>query len=838
MTVSSAGSAATASNTLNVNGGLGYKAFKKLQEAGIDNNTSVIVTPDSSDLQDMGFSTSGDWTFNASTVGAAAEGKKGTWGLTFNNVSANTTGNISLTGMNMTNSSLTGGNVSLNGGGNTGLTVKNTTLNATSGNVSLNTTNGTLTVSNVNLSSVGGTTLSGTSLDNGTGVKLSGAVNVTQGNLTVNGTVNRTGETNVRGIDARDATINVSGNDAVLNMTGKVASDSGNGSVNVVGLDLSGNSTLNAHTANLTGISNKNGYGFLLNSTLQGGLTTSGSLNLSSKGSGEGVSNQIGSRVKADVVKHMIEQNVSIGSYTDTTITNLYNQANFTQWIQAGNGNLTKDFGDFGLKFSGINISAGSINLTGTSFTNSNLTASSGDLTINNKVGTLGLSNTSLNASAGNISLTGGSISLTGGQDVTAGKNITLNASKGGVNITGPKGDMKDITSASGNISINGNSVGFNRDGVLMSNVMLNASKGKINVTGVSDGSDYFLKGGVKFTDTVNLTSQSNTINGTHQQGSSDANFAGVVIYTGNYHFNGNTTINAVSDGYAGLAFNAPSYDQKGINVTFSDGNSVIHAVNKEEGDKVNIGGIAFDAWTNKKTVVNVTTTNGKLDISGEAKTREGIVSTSLLGVILSPDEISRGSGFVFTGDGDVNVKGISESSTGVDMRLFDNTGMTGKFTITGESKTGNGVAVPQFGNISLVNATITGSSESGAGILMNAGDKYIKKINLNGNTLIGTSASGAGIDIHGNNVSITNGTLNGTSGGNGAGVHLSGGSNYTVSNATISGQSVGGDAVGVDGNLTMKDSTLSGNTVDGNGVSVSGNVNTTNTTVTGNATG
>ncbi|EBN2918930.1 S-layer family protein [Salmonella enterica] len=735
----------------------------------------------------------------------------------------------------ITNSNLTGSSVSLIGDGNASLTVTNTTLNATSGNVSLNTSNGTLTVRNVNLSSAGGeSTLSGTSLENGTGVKLAGNINVTQGNLTVNGTVNRTGETNVWGIDARDATINVSASGAVLNMTGKVASDSGNGSVSVVGLDLSGNSVLNAHTANLNGTSVTNGYGFLLNSALQGGLTANGSLSLSSKGSGKGVSNQIGSRVSADVVKHMIEQNVSIGSYTDTTITNLYNQANFTQWIAAGNGNLTKDFGDFGLKFSGINITAGNINLTGTSFTNSNLTATSGDLTIDNKGGALGLSNTALNASSGNISLTGGSISLTGGQDVTAGKDIMLNASKGGVNITGQNGsNLKDITSGSGNISINGYSVGagdsgtddYKTSGVTLNNASLTASAGKINVSGVSDASYGYVShnalftsaGGILLLGNVSLNSTHNTLDGRDvRQGDRYTQLeqqGGIVINPGTFNFIGDTDINAHSENGAGLLANIIGSD---ATLNFQNGNATINAKTNAtlSGSSV-IAGISFTSWVYKGSL-KFNVDNASLAINAEGNNVNGI----------SPG-YSYNNTYKFSGNGNVSVHGSSQTGTGISIRQMDNSGLNGSLTIAGESQSGTGVSLA--GGVSLTNATVSGNSQSGTGL-------QISGSNISDSTLSGNaSGSGTGVSLSGN-ASITDGTVTGNA-VDGNGVSVSG--NVNTTNTTVTGNATGsGTGVSLSGNASITDGTVTGNAVDGNGVSVSGNVNTTNTTVTGNATG
>ncbi|HHR4276546.1 TPA: beta strand repeat-containing protein, partial [Salmonella enterica] len=415
-TFSSAGSAADVTNTLNINGGLGLGVFEALKKTGIENNTSVGgITAGMEDMkQYMNFTDGKDWTFDGAqlTNAAPVDGKAGAWSVgSLTNITACTTGNISLTGLNLNNSNLTGANINLTGAENASLTVTGTTLNATTGNVSLSTTNGTLTVGNVNIASTGGNTLlCGTSLaDNSTGVKLNGKVNITSGNLTVTGTGNR------KGIDAVNTNLSVSGGSLTLN--GTVSNV--NSSVSSVGIDLSGNQTvINASTANLTGVNTGEGYGFLLNASLQGGLTTNGNLNLSSKGSGANVSNQIGSRVNASVVRHMVENNQSIGSRTDVAERNIYNQQNFTQWMS--NGNLTKSFGDFVLGFDNINISTGSINLTGASFSNSNLTATSGDLTINNGPGSLGLSNTTLNASAGNITLTGGKTSLTNGTNLTA----------------------------------------------------------------------------------------------------------------------------------------------------------------------------------------------------------------------------------------------------------------------------------------------------------------------------------------------------------------------------------------------------------------------------------
>ncbi|EDX6243736.1 filamentous hemagglutinin N-terminal domain-containing protein, partial [Salmonella enterica subsp. diarizonae] len=783
-------------------------------------------------------------TLNATEVslsGEVAGGRDGT-GASLTNTTINaTTGNATLNATVANGNALvvSGGNItagkdiSLTGtakaGSGYGVSLTNGNMTASSGNISVNGTGfdsnrGALNVNGGNFSAQN-TVLEGTAGRNNKGTVLNGNINVTQGNLAVTGTVTQTANS----LDNNQFTgLLASGNITVsqgsLNLTGHITGKSG---LNAKAVNLT-NLNISASNASITGVNQRNGTGFILsNVNLTGDIEKGANTTFSSAGSDSSVTNVIGSGVLNATTADVLMR-AGIENDTQISASGMALGGSGVDW----NHNYTSTRGG-GWIFDGATVSkTGNISLQGVGFVNSSVTAGQ-DLTINNGDDSLTVQNTTLNATT--ISLSGGSISLTGNSSVNAVNDITLNAPKGGVNINGQSNvSTVNISSASGNISIEGNGAGFNRDGVLISNALLNASQGGITVTGVADGADYRLRGGVKFTDSVNLTSQSNTINGTHQRGNAGrVNFAGVVINPGDYHFKGNTTINAESDDYAGLAF---SSSVPRTNITFSDGNFVIDAKNNSTAFN-SIGGISIDNWEGVQAQIIITTLNGTLNISGQARNREGINSVSS-SFSINPNDGSGYHGYVFKGDGDVNVKGVSDSSNGVDMRFFDNTGVTGNFTITGESNTGNGVAVPKFGEISLVNTTITGSSKSGAGILMNASDKQIKKIDLNGNTLTGTSVSGAGIKINGNNVSIANGSLNGTSQGNGAGVELTGGNNYTVSHVTVTGQSAGGNAVGVNGNLTLNDSTLSGNTANGSGVSVSGNVNTTNTTISGGATG
>ncbi|EBV5537489.1 hypothetical protein DO826_23575, partial [Salmonella enterica subsp. enterica serovar Montevideo] len=783
-------------------------------------------------------------TLNATEVslsGEVAGGRDGT-GASLTNTTINaTTGNATLNATVANGNALvvSGGNItagkdiSLTGtakaGSGYGVSLTNGNMTASSGNISVNGTgydsgSGALNVNGGNFSALN-TVLEGTAGRNNKGTVLNGNINVTQGNLVVTGTVTQTANSaDNNQFTGLLASGNITVSQGSLNLTGHITGKSG---LNAKAVNLT-NLNISASNASITGVNQRNGTGFILsNVNLTGDIEKGANTTFSSAGSDSSVTNVIGSGVLNATTTDVLMR-AGIENDTQISASGMALGGSGDNWNQ----NYTSSKGG-GWIFDGATVSkAGNISLQGVGFVNSSVTAGK-DLTINNGDDSLTVQNTTLNATT--ISLSGGSISLTGNSSVNAVNDITLNAPKGGVNINGQSNvNTVNISSESGNISIEGNGAGFNRDGVLISNALLNASQGGITVTGVADGADYRLRGGVKFTDSVNLTSQSNTINGTHRKGNAGrVNFAGVVINPGDYHFKGNTTINAESDDYAGLAF---SSSVPRTNITFSDGNFVIDAKNNSTAFN-SIGGISIDNWEGTQAKIIITTLNGTLNISGQARNREGITSVSSR-FSINPNDGSGYHGYVFKGDGDVNVKGVSDSSNGVDMRFFDNTGVTGNFTITGESNTGNGVAVPKFGEISLVNTTITGSSKSGAGILMNASDKQIKKIDLNGNTLTGTSVSGAGIKINGNNVSIANGSLNGTSQGNGAGVELTGGNNYTVSHVTVTGQSAGGNAVGVNGNLTLNDSTLSGNTANGSGVSVSGNVNSTNTTISGGATG
>ncbi|EHB3564013.1 hypothetical protein JXH75_004954, partial [Salmonella enterica subsp. enterica serovar Oranienburg] len=163
-------------------------------------------------------------------------------------------------------------------------------------------------------------------------------------------------------------------------------------------------------------------------------------------------------------------------------------------------------------------------------------------------------------------------------------------------------------------------------------------------------------------------------------------------------------------------------------------------------------------------------------------------------------------NGFIFQGEGDVDISGVSTDGNAVDARLFDNTALVGNLAITGTSQSGTGVYLGGQLNATLVNARITGISESGNGVTLAAKSGTVS---LGNNTIIGTSETGSGIQLTGNNITLTSGTLTGTAtSGNGAGVVLTGGSNYTLDGASVTGTAADGSGIAVNGTLTVNNGT------------------------------
>ncbi|HAK6119964.1 TPA: hypothetical protein H2R31_005152, partial [Salmonella enterica] len=451
-----------------------------------------------------------------------------------------------------------------------------------------------------------------------------------------------------------------------------------------------------------------------------------------------------------------------------------------------------------------------------------------------NGPGNLSLSGSKLTATNGYVNLTGGSgINLTNG-NISAQNDITINASNGGVTISGKNGGagMAKITSTAGNITVSGDAtVTGEKAGINLNNVNMTAQAGSITVNGVGKTLDYSGdSGGILLNGKVLFQSKENTLNGTYNGPANyDSYYQSGGLSVGqdaDVHFKGDTTINATSQ--KGGRFSTGIHLNSNGKMSFDDGTANVNAV----------GGLMMESFTDWLSVPEFHVNNATLNLNASSSDWIAFATLSDYGYFT---DASEDSGYKFTGNGNINIKGVSGSDYGVQIRHFNNEGLTGNFSVTGISDSGPGVIVDKNANVVLHNATITGISKTGTGIQFNAGAQSTNKahqVNLNGNTLTGISGTGTGININGNNVTITNGSLNGTSNGTGAGVQLTGGTNYTVDGATVQGSSQAGSGVSVGGNLTVNNATVNGSTATGSGVDIGGSLNTSNTSITGNASG
>ncbi|EDE6687178.1 filamentous hemagglutinin N-terminal domain-containing protein [Salmonella enterica subsp. enterica serovar Apeyeme] len=703
-----------------------------------------------------------------------------------------------------------------------------------------------LTLTNVSISSKGQTTLNGTT-DWGKAAVLSGLNITADGDVNINGIspgrasalgvnlsgssiTSTTGNITVTGVAATDkshpdiSTLTVSNSNLTANgTTGRIVL---NGTTETTtGVKVT-SSNLSSASLDVKGVATIQGTGFTLtNSHLLGGLADLSSVTFSSAGSAAGVTNQLDSSIvtagnRATLLKWHPENMTQIdmgGSaiFDDSRETDKGWVANFTSDTTPNGGwifNNTKV------------IAGGTVDLKGAGFTNATVTVSDGDLNINN-AGPAMLQGTTFSMANGGVHVhsKAGNINLTNGK-ISAKNDISLNADNGSVIINGDT-----ITSTDGNISVNADATkNGNVDGVSLGDSSLSAGQG-INITGTTGGQkSQDGVAGVKFQGNVNLTSTENVIDGKSVARVSWNKTSGVSLY-GETHvvFVGDTTINAESESFSGFLFNA-GYSS-GESVEFRNGSSVINATDRGNlspdapSDFDDLGGMAINAWGGQRRDVEFKVSNASLNITSESMgaARGGMMSYSLTGD--GPGELSRGSGYIFTGQGDISIKGTSAKGAGVDLRVLDNRGLNGRFTVNGESESGVGVIVPEFADVNVVNAAVSGSSDTGVGIQLNSSDSNAKEINLQGNTLTGTSVSGSsGIQIKGNNVSVTNGTVNGTvSNGTGTGVLLYGNTDYTISGATVTGQSVDGAGVSAGGSLTVNDGAVLKGTVTGSGSGV-----------------
>lgn len=642
--------------------------------------------------------------------------------------------------------------------------------------------------------------------------------------------------------------------------TGKVVLNATNGTVTLNGSSRSGigvrvqNAELNASRADIMGSSTVSGTGFsLTDTTLAGALADLTNVTLSSAGSAAGVTNTLDSSIVTDTNR----DNLLAKHIDNMTTVDMAGNVIFDDSSKADKG-WTEDYTSEstpygGWVFNNTSVTAGGdVNLKGAAFTNSTVTVTDGSLSIDNR-GPVPLTGTTITVNDGavNVHAGEGNIDLSKG-NISAKGNITLKADEGSIAISGTNATVKaSITSAEGNISAVAHNPSTGRvTGVLVTSAQLNAEQGNIFINGTTpgiysgvrfinadlkananDGSiavyaeskggqdTYDEKGSLYFGGANTFTAKNTDMTGRNLR--SSYNGSGVSFDGGTDLFNGNTSIKAFGYGLGYKLYNT-------IHLGFANGNVLLKGKTTGSGGSdsyYNTGAFGGDGiYQAAKIYVNLTNSNLKMDADSSSSTYGKVPA---FGLVNPGSESYKVNGFIFQGDGNVNISGVSTDGNAVDARLFDNTALTGNVVITGVSKSGTGVYLGGQLNTTLVNAQITGISESGSGVTVAAKSGTT---NLSNNTINGTSETGSGIQLTGNNITLTNGTLIGTvRSGNGSGVLLTGGSNYTLDGTSVTGTAVDGSGITINGSLTVNNGTsVEGHaTASGNGVTVSGNLTT-----------
>ncbi|EIK9507666.1 filamentous hemagglutinin N-terminal domain-containing protein [Salmonella enterica] len=432
-----------------------------------------------------------------------------------------------------------------------------------------------------------------------------------------------------------------------------------------------------------------------------------------------------------------------------------------------------------------------------------------------------------LNATVEDKAQKGGAVNLTGVNITSTAGDISLTGNnKGTVKVTGI--ELKNSSlKAGGNITVNGTTPGT-FSGVRIIDTEVSASGQEINIYGrsagyVDDGQEYgsvYLTGG-KF------TSNKITVKGDNLK---QDGVGGGVYFSYDNAFDGNVSI--MGSGGKGIVMGAinPDFSQ---NLSFSNGNALLSGTvtiipAENTLSYFGSGAIYFDGtYSGSLYTIELKNSNLKILADSTIITHDNANAFNAISAYTP----KKSGGVIFKGQGNVVVEGKTSTGTGVNTRIFDNTKLEGTFKVSGASKTGAGVSFDNSNmNATLVNAIIKGESASGNGVVINStGDSTL--VDLNKNTVKGTSDTAAGIVINGKNVTITNGSLEGTTtSGTGAGISLNGDSDYTLDGVTVTGKSAGGSGVSTGGTLTVNNGTVVDGTSSGSGagVTVSGNLITT----------
>ncbi|EEB8601081.1 filamentous hemagglutinin N-terminal domain-containing protein [Salmonella enterica] len=802
-------------------------------------------------------------------------------GWVFDNTTVNAGGDVELQGVGFTNSTVTVNHGNLNIANTGPVLLNGSTVEVNDGTVDVQSSEAGISLNSVkkgdkvNKGSIAAKGNISLTADNGFVHVIGGdgepdrsSITSEGGSIYVKAVCGNEQACNGSGISLQKSTLTATSGKITLDGTSEWNSDKASG-VKVE------NSTLEAQTLELKGVSKQKGTGFALtNTTLSGKLAELKNVTLSSVGSAAGVINRLDRGiVNLFGYKSMLEN---------------WHPENMTQIDMGGDvlhdGQTEGWRVDYSLPgapnggwiFDNTTVNAGGdVELKGVGFTNSTVTVSQGGLKITNGGPVLLNGSTvtvdgsvDIHSSEAGISLNGvnkgtkekpmvnkGSISAKG--------DIKLTATKGPVQVVGVDNDNRNkITSENGSVSV---IAGGGDTAVKLARTDVSALKGDITVDGKTEGK----YSGVRFihvnmaasteTGQINVTAESSGIFDDYREyGSlyfgSGNNFAansmnfegrnlggyigsGVAFVDENDVFKGNAdstfkgNVNISGTGGRGISFRSTS-------LNFEDGHVGIKGVSDKAYDKVNgfqgAGAIYFDGINGYNTVrVDVALKNADLIMEADSTraqfpTSDGVGAFAISGMQADTYLVP---GMKFSGDGNVEVIGKSRQGTGVDSRYFDNMAFEGNFKINGVSESGEGVNLDSKLNVHLHDAIINGKSKSSAGVNIVTGDGEGVEVNLGNNTITGESDTGAGIVINGKNITIKDGILKGTSAsGEEPGVSLVGGDNYVFDNVNVEGESENGDGVSVGGTLKMNNGTsVQGKSSGkGAGVSVAGELTTT----------
>ncbi|EDQ2393741.1 filamentous hemagglutinin N-terminal domain-containing protein, partial [Salmonella enterica subsp. enterica] len=745
------------------------------------------------------------------SVTLAGKVQDGTDGLLLTNINITSKGNTDIEGLTHYGKAAVLSGVDINAGGN--VTIKGTAYR-------------------YDLSRPG-------SAMNTEGVTLSGSHITSGGDVSLTGFSASKGKSSLQVIGKS----NITANSGTISLNGTTEGNNNKpGGIDGVKVD---DSTLSAASLNVKGVAKTQGTGFsLTNTTLENGLENLGNVTFSSAGSSAGVTNLLDSSIVNEANRDtLLAKNIENMTSIDMNGNAIFNDSS-KGWIAGVTSSSTSN-GVWTFDNTSVNA-GGDVSLNGVGFTNSTIGVSGGDFRLMN---------------AGPVKLDGDTITSNGSVDIhslagyvgvvrtniSAKDDINLTAGNGTLTIQGANASsVVNITSVQGNITIDASRTDKKNNNVtaLFSNANFSAAENiKVSVSGYNVNSEGYnavmsLQGANHFKAKNTDISVINKFITPEKGWKSTGQGISFKVWSDTY-FEGNTKLNVTAD--TGVVFESRGSESVTHNIHVINGSLDLFATSLATYNSLGVpsGGVVIANYYDANRV-NFYLSDANVNISASATDKTGRVA----GFAAAPadgDSASHRNAFQFSGMGNVSVKGQSVNADGVDLRDFSNQGLTGRMTVEGTSVNGTGVHIDGLKGINavLTNATVTGKSTNGAGILVNV-PLGGSTMDLNGNTITGTSDTSTGININGNNVTITNGSLNGTSSGSAAGVSLTGGSHYTLSGSNVTGQSVNGTGVAVSGNLSVNDNAVLNGTASGtgNGVSVTGNLQSEGgVTISGNAT-